>query len=80
MFNESARALDGFVLEVPMSMCHCTPDGQKNLPLLQRQAFMAISYLEYQIISKPWARKPPLLDEVTSVGQRESALAILSLY
>ena len=29
--------------------------------LLQQQAFRAISYFEYQIISKPWACKPPLL-------------------
>ena len=59
---------------------HCDPVGQKNPPLLQRQAFRAVSYSEYQIISKPWAWKPPLLDELTKFGQRESSPAILSLY
>ena len=38
----------------------------KNSLLVKR----AVSYLEYQITSKPWAWKPLLLDEFTSVGQK----------
>ena len=38
---------------------HCAPVSQNNLPLLQWQAFREVSYSEYQIISKPWAWKPP---------------------
>ena len=60
---------------------HCDPPGQKNLPLLQQKAFRAVFYSEFQIISSwPSALTPPLLDELTSFGQRESASAILGLY
>ena len=43
-------------LNTMVSTVHCAPVGQKNLLLLQRP----VSYLEYQIISKPCAWKPPL--------------------
>ena len=60
---------------------HCSPLGQKNLPLLQQNAFRAVLHLEFQI-TLSWfsAWKPPLLEELTSFGKRESAPAILSLY
>ena len=64
-----------------MLLYYCVPLGQKNLLLLQRKAFRALSYSEFQIISSlPLAWKPPLLDELTIFGQKESARAILSLY
>ena len=50
---------------------HCSPVPQKNMPLLQRRAFRAVSYLAW---------KPTLLDELTSFGQREFVPAILRLH
>ena len=58
-----------------MDTHHCAAVGQKNWPLLQRQAFRAISLLEYQIISNPWEWKLPLLDELTlNATQKIAAL------
>ena len=81
-FKVLQRALVKFILIInySLSLIHCAPVCQKNLPQLQKQAFRAVSYLEYHIISKPWAWKPPLLDELTRFGQRQSAPAIPSLY
>ena len=58
-----------------VSMCYCRSKESAAVA-----AFRAVSYSEYQIITKPWAWKPPVLDELTKFGQRESAPAILSLY
>ena len=52
------------------------PIIQNNLQLLQQQALMAVSYSEFQIIISAW--KPPLMDEFTSFGQKESAPAIFA--
>ena len=57
-------------------IAHCDPVGQKNPPLLQRQAFRAVFYLvEYQMISKPWAWNPPLLDELTKYWRKGICLS-----
>ena len=54
-------------------VCHLRHYASKLEVILIEQAAWRLSH------SKD-ARKPPLLDELTSFGQRESAPAILGLY